>query len=203
MRAGLEVALGFMLGLSSDPSFEFLMLMGHVQHLLSLPEGGNSPIILGMPTWNKLTTPATDLRRADLGVDPNGFFSLFASVLFLCLPKGRIWVFPTCRVGLEAHIDAIDVAGPFTSTEVKIGPGGYLPRLIEMRRKKGLPVDELMTQVQRLAGIQSEDLTALQNRLDEAEQFVHYHHLHHEFVEKLRVRGLRVVPSQQMEGVTS
>lgn len=197
MRAGLDVALGVMLGLSGSPHFEFLMLLQHTRHLLDLECGQGAQIILGMPTWNKLTTPATDLRPR-LEINLKQFSPIYAALLFLCLPKGRPWIFPTCRVSEDPHITAVEIAGPFTCTEINLGPGGYLPRLIKQRRSQGLPSAALMQQLQTWMRSQSEDLDVYQQQLDAAEQFMHYHHQHDQLAAAMRRRNLRFVSTEEL-----
>lgn len=193
LKAGLEVGLGFMLGLSPSVQYEFLMLLSHVNYLLRLPEGAGTPIILGMPTWNRLTTPQTDLQHRRHRLQQSGFSPVYAALLLLCLPKGRPWVFPTCRIAPEAHVRAVEVAGPFTCTEIKLGPGGYLPRLIRQRQAQGLPTDALMQQLQAMTKNPSDDLQVQQHALDATEQFMHYHHEHAQMRHRLEQQGLAIV----------
>ena len=197
MRAGLDVALGVMLGLSPSPHFEFLMLLQHTRYLLNLECGQGAQIIVGMPTWNKLTTPATDLRPR-LEINLKTFSPIYAALLFLCLPKGRPWVFPTCRVSEDPHLTAVEIAGPFTCTEINLGPGGYLPRAIKQQQANGVATDALMEQMQRWMRSESKDLNAYQQEFDAAEQFMHYHHQHDQLAAAMQRRQLRLVSTEEL-----
>lgn len=72
------------------------------------------------------------------------------------------------------------VAGVFTSTEVKLGPGGYLTVALER-----------MAESDR--GVISTELPVLWDKrpdLDELEQFQHHYHPHEEYVREFAQRDL-------------
>ena len=198
MKAGLNVGLGFMLGLNPDINFEFLMTIQHVQHLVR--EFGSSrrrPIIIGMPTWNRITTPRTDKRPSQM-MDVETVFPFLSAVYFLSLPKGQVLVFPNCRVSIDAQIRAVEVAGPFTSTEVKLGPGGYLPAVIRHKESRGEDTAPLRRRILDEFGMDCADLAKMEDDLDEGEQFIHHFHSHKTYVERMAERGLEVVSFSEL-----
>lgn len=198
MKAGLNVGLGFMLGLNPDINFEFLMTIQHVQHLIR--EFGNSrkhPIIIGMPTWNRITTPRTDKRPSQM-MDAETVFPFLSAVYFLSLPKGPVWVFPNCRVSIDAQLLSIEVAGVFTSTEVKLGPGGYLPAVIRSLESRGQNTDALKARIQAEMKMDCSDLEKMEIDLDIGEQFVHHFHRHSVYAEAMAKRGLEIVPYSEL-----
>ncbi|MCX7625274.1 MAG: hypothetical protein N2Z21_03570, partial [Candidatus Sumerlaeaceae bacterium] len=147
---------------------------------------------VGMPIWNPIPTPSSDKRRADM---PNieELFPLFAALYLLSLPSPATWVFPNCRVSLNTQVNAARVAGVFTSTEVKLGPGGYLPSLIKRLEQNGSDTTELRKRLVQLVGGNAHDVGDLARALDEREQFVHHYHAHSEYVEALKAAGLRLI----------
>jgi hypothetical protein len=86
---------------------------------------------------------AEELATADIAGTAVGpaalqhLFPVIASLYLLALPGQGFWVFPNCRVSMHTQIDAARVAGVFSSTEVKLGPGGYLPAVIRQARQAG------------------------------------------------------------------
>ena len=204
VAAGLDVGLGFMVGLNANLNYEFLMALQHVHRIL---DGHSSleavrPIILGMPTWNNITTPHTDLRPSTM-LDIETVFPFLAAVYFLSLPKGPVWVFPNCRVSLETQIDTIEAAGPFTSTEVKLGPGGYLPAVIRERESQNIDCSDLRAKLQSELGMTREELAHLEEDLDEGEQFVHHFHAHEVYVRAMEERGLELVGFDELARTSS
>ena len=171
MRAGVNVGLGFMMGLNPDINYEFVMTIQHVRHLLK--EFGNNrrrPIIIGMPVWNRITTPRTDKRPSQI-MDAEVVFPFLSAVYLLSLPKGAVWVFPNCRVSLEAQLLSIEVAGVFTSTEVKLGPGGYLPATLRTLESRGVDATALRARIKAEMGFDSIDLEKMSTEIDIGEQF--------------------------------
>ncbi len=193
LRAGLEVALGTMLGLNPDLTFEFVATVDHARYLLeNYPITADHPLIIGMPIWNPIPTRSADLRRDDLP-SMEQVFPLFAALYLLSLPSPATWVFPNCRVPLSVQVEAARVAGAFTSTEVKLGPGGYLPSVIhkmEMRGEDTLALRKRLATLLRDAG---ENVDELARSLDEREQFVHHYHAHETYLRALAQAGLQVV----------
>jgi 2-iminoacetate synthase ThiH len=198
MRAGVEVALGTMLGLNSDMVTEFLAVVEHARVLRerygATPE---HPITIGMPIWNPITTPGTDKRPGGT-MSAVDLFPTLAALYLLALPWDGIWVFPNCRVPLEVQIEAVRVAGAFTSTEVKLGPGGYLPALIRHARQQGEDTSQLRERVAKLLREGGTGEAELAQALDEREQFVHHYHEHRVYRDALERAGLQVTNGVQI-----
>ena len=111
MRAGLEVALGAMLGLNPDVTTEFLATVDHARYLAAnYNPSPEHPLIIGMPIWNAITTRETDLRPAER-LDMNHLFPALAALYLLALPENYTWVFPNCRVPLNTQIEAAKRVG--------------------------------------------------------------------------------------------
>jgi 2-iminoacetate synthase ThiH len=201
MRAGLEVALGSMLGLNPDVVTEFLATVVHARYLAetygATPE---HPIIIGMPVWNAITTKETDLRPADT-VSMQQLFPALAALYLLALPSAGTWVFPNCRVPMKQQIEAARVAGAFSSTEVKLGPGGYLPVVIREMRERGENTSALVQQLRGLLREAGEEvsLDQLQRMLDEREQFVHHYHAHAAYRDTMAAAGLELVDGVRIQ----
>ncbi len=195
LRAGLEVALGTMLGLNPDVVFEFIATVDHARVLFDRYEiTPEHPLIVGLPIWNPIPTPGSDLRRrGKSSLDITGLFPTFAALYLLALPNPATWVFPNCRVPLHVQVEAARVAGAFTSTEVKLGPGGYLPSVIQLMKQRGVDTTEVQRRLALLLHEAGEDLDALARALDEREQFVHHYHAHEAYVRALAEAGLHVV----------
>lgn len=193
LRAGLEVAVGTMIGLNPDIVFEIVATVDHARYLMdNYPVTSDHPLIIGMPIWNPIPTPLSDQRRNDI-LDVEELFPLFAAIYLLSLPSSATWVFPNCRVSLPTQVAAARVAGVFTSTEVKLGPGGYLPAVIHRLEQDGKDTTELRKRLVHLLGESAEDMQDLARALDEREQFVHHYHAHRDYVEALNAVGLRVI----------
>jgi len=194
LRAGLEVAVGSMLGLNPDVCTEFLATVEHARFLAAeYGASADHPLIIGMPVWNPITTHETDLRP---GTMPSltQVFPALAALYLLALPDRATWVFPNCRVPLHTQVEAVRVAGAFTSTEVKLGPGGYLPsilRRVEARDPKA--ASRLNARVRALVREAEGDIERLERALDEREQFVHHYHAHEVYARELERHGLRLV----------
>jgi len=195
LRAGLEVALGSILGLNDNLNFEILATIDHARRLIdTFPVTPASPLVIGMPTWNEITTPTTDNRPA--GRERiNPYFSYIAALYFLALPRGLAWVFPNCRVGIDEQVEAVRAAGVFTSTEVKLGPGGYLPALLARQRERGADTAALERLIEEEMGTPADDLIALDRKLMKKEQFVHHYHGHDAYRERMERAGLRLLAS--------
>lgn len=192
MRAGLEVALGAMLGLNPDVTTEFLATVDHARYLMeNYPVSRENPVIIGMPIWNAITTRETDLRPAER-LDMNELFPALASLYLLALPSNATWVFPNCRVPMKTQIEAAQVAGAFSSTEVKLGPGGYLPDIILCKQANGEDTSELENRIYGLLKESGSDVEQLRKLLDEREQFVHHYHGHKRYCAAMEQAGLRL-----------
>lgn len=199
LKAGLEVALGAMLGMNENLNFEVLATVAHARSLMQrYPISSLHPLIIGMPIWNHIPTSSTDMRPAGKRViDP--LFSYLAAVLFLGLPKGKAWVFPNCRVSPETQIEAVKVAGVFTSTEVKLGPGGYLPGVLREKQRAGEDIRPLFERVVNELNESSADLDSLERSLCEREQFCHHFGLHETYVARMEQEGLSVLSSPTLD----
>ena len=195
LEAGLEVALGAILGLNDNLTFEILATVTHARFLMErYTIDAAHPLIIGMPTWNQITTPATDKRPA--GKEPmDRYFSYIAAVYLLALPSVGTWVFPNCRVGMAQQIEAVRAAGVFTSTEVKLGPGGYLPGLLAEAEGAGVSTRALENLIAYEFGERFEDRAALIEAMDRKEQFLHDYHSHEAYLAAMSDAGLTVQSS--------
>lgn len=192
MRAGLEVALGSMLGLNPEICVEFLATVEHARYLAAqYGATPDHPITIGMPVWNPITTQATDLRPQQLA-DFEELFSALAGLYLISLPMNGVWVFPNCRVGMKAQIDAVRVAGAFSSTEVKLGPGGYLPAVVRKIEGAGVAADALRGRIGALVRDAEGQLDELAKALDAREQFVHHYHEHEVYRREMENVGLKL-----------
>jgi hypothetical protein len=147
-----------------------------------------------MPVWNAITTRETDLRPARrLEISP--LFPSLAALYLLALPSPGTWVFPNCRVPLSVQVEAARVAGPFSSTEVKLGPGGYLPAIIAREEAAGRDVRWIRERVAQLLreADPDTDVATLSRLLDEREQFRHHYHSHDRYRLAMQQAGLRLV----------
>ncbi|WP_156922482.1 hypothetical protein [Azorhizobium doebereinerae] len=187
-KAGLNLSVGSMLGLNKDVAFDVLATVHHARYLCT-KYAPVRPLIIGMPTWNKLTTPETDKRPEQL-IDIEECFSFFASLYLLALSDLNVWVFPTCRVSMASHIAAVRAAGAYTSTEVKTGPGGYLVdalRNVDPERRRAI-----IENVHGEFGDKKLRSDALLEKIDACEQFQHYYYHHEDFVRALNDAGINV-----------
>jgi 2-iminoacetate synthase ThiH len=198
LRAGLEVALGSMLGLNPDVTTEFLATVDHARYLMENYDiSPEHPIIIGMPIWNAITTRETDLRPAER-MDMNQVFPALAALYLLALPDRATWVFPNCRVPLPIQIQAAKVAGAFSSTEVKLGPGGYLPDVILRKRSRGEDTGGLEERIYGMLKESGNDIDHLRRLLDEREQFMHHYHAHESYCAAMESEGLRLTDGVQV-----
>jgi hypothetical protein len=182
-----------MLGLNPDIITEFLATVEHARYLLNnygLTE--KHPLIVGMPIWNSITTRRTDNRPSQVP-DMVALFPVFAALYLLALPTRSVWVFPNCRVPLQTQVQAVRSAGVFTSTEVKLGPGGYLPALISKREARGEDTVALRKRLAAMLRDAGESVDELARALDEREQFVHHYHAHETYVREMARCGLEIV----------
>ncbi len=182
LEAGLEVALGSMLGLNPDTGPEIISTILHARHLIERGVNEEHPLIVGIPTWNRIPTPSADKRPLDI-IDADQIYAYIAAVYFLSLPKGKAWIFPNCRVPIQTQIAAIEAGGVFTSTEVKLGPAGYMPAVLRdaMLRNDGDAVQRIKRMMTEHLGTEFADLEALSTFLDQREQFCHHYSTHHDF----------------------
>lgn len=126
VRADLQVGIGCMLGLSDCPEVDVLSTIAHGKKLIMNYGNSIKPIIIGMPTWNKITTGTTDLKnRIGKNFNVADYFELLSAIYLLAFPDGMAWIFPNCRVSKKIQLASILTAGCFTSTMVRVVPGGY------------------------------------------------------------------------------
>lgn len=201
LRTGLEVALGAMLGLNPDVTTEFLATVDHARYLTdNYDVTPGHPIIIGMPIWNAITTRETDLRPAER-LEMNTIFPALTALYLLALPSRSTWVFPNCRVPMPTQIQAAKVAGAFSSTEVKLGPGGYLPDVIRRKRERGEDTAALEKRIYEILKETGNDITELRRLLDEREQFMHHYHAHARYRAAMDKAGLKLTDGVIVPGV--
>lgn len=195
LDANLDVAMGTILGLNEDLNFEILSAITHLRYLQQHPRvSARHPVIVGLPTWNRIPTASTDQRPADrASIEP--FFSYIASLYLLACPSKATWVFPNCRVGFAQQIEATWAAGVFTSTEVKLGPGGYLPAVLTEKRRRGECTRALEELILFEFSGRGHDVNAVFDALDRKEQFVHHYATHDDYVSRMEDAGLTVLCS--------
>jgi hypothetical protein len=126
ISAGLQVGIGAMIGLNPNLNFEVLSTLAHARYLIDKHSNKpHKPVIIGMPTWNNLTTKKTDNKTDGNNVDLERIFPYISCLYLLGSPKGKVWIFPNCRVSMQTQVKSIVTSGYFTSTEVSVAPGGY------------------------------------------------------------------------------
>lgn len=195
LEAGLEVSVGTMLGLNQNTNFEVLATIIHARHLIEKMEregssSASSPLIVGMPTWNKITTPETDNRPSQhKSVKP--YFAYIAALYFLSIPRKKAWIFPNCRMPMNIQVEAARAGGVYTSTEVKLGPAGYIPQMLREASKNDR--QDIIDMLSEQMGIKFDSIADLEKKLDHQEQFKHHYHTHQEYVEAFNKEGLNIV----------
>lgn len=183
VRAGLQVGIGCMLGLASVPEADILSVIIHGRKLAQHYGETMKPLIIGMPTWNPITTQNSDIRETSgYSFKAEQLFELVSAIYFLSFPDFLAWVFPNCRVSKETQIKSILTAGCFTSTMVRVGPGAYLP----MDGK-----DLIATSNFERSSLDFEQLD--DKKILEAEQFRHHFDTHDNYILKFAKNGLEVV----------
>jgi 2-iminoacetate synthase ThiH len=217
-KAGLDVAIGSMLGLNENTNFEVLSTIVHARHLIeTYGFDEKRPLIIGMPTWNSIPTPDTD-NRPKMNIDIEEIFPYIAAVYFLSLPRENAWVFPNCRVSLATQIESIRAGGIFTSTSVKVGAGGNLPEVLRYMAQSGnkegtqtiinLIANELNNKQLSQVDIESfgQDpnkfnalLTSLSQQFDKFEQFNHHYHDHSIYEEAFKKAGYALTQREDVK----
>jgi 2-iminoacetate synthase len=180
IRAGLQVGIGTMLGLCTYPAEDILSLIIHGKLLIGKYEENIQPIIIGMPTWNHITTAnydLLDLQKRTLDIEND--FELIAAIYLLSFPDGYCWVFPNCRVTKKIQVQSILTAGCFTSTMVRVGPGAYLN------------IIENFQEIFAKASSNIEYLTM--EKIIQGEQFRHHFDTHKNYIKLFKKNGLEVV----------
>lgn len=188
VRAGMQVGMGCMIGLADVAEADILSVILHGNKLIEHYADEIEPVIIGMPTWNPITTANTDNAaemRPPFEAEKN--FEFVAAMYLLSFPNRMVWVFANGRVHPDIQTRCVENASVFTSTLVQIAPGAYLgldgnkvPRNM-FERVKGVPDGEL-THEDVLSG----------------EQFVHFYESHESFVQRFEDVGLNVVSCESM-----
>lgn len=119
-------------------------------------------------------------------------FSYITAIYFLSLPPDNVWIFPNCRVHLRDQIEAVRAAGVFTSTEVKLGPGGYIPALIKKNEGNKKYLSFIKKQIREDLGINYSSPEELERELDLGEQFLHHYDSHEVYIKAFKEAGLEI-----------
>jgi hypothetical protein len=199
LKAGMQVALGSMLKLNDNLNYEILATIQHARSLIDRYHiNYRYPIVIGMPLWNSIPTSATDnLPKGKEYIGP--IFTYIAALYFLSLPAEKVWIFPNCRVSIKDQIEAVKAAGFFTSTEVKLGPGGYLPALLRKNAADEKYTTDIKKLIEKDLGIKFSSLKELESKLDLGEQFLHHYDTHEAYVQALKEVGLEIYPGVAMK----
>ena len=183
VKAGLQVGIGVMLGLAPCPEADILSTILHGQHLLYLAGDSAKPLIIGMPTWNPITTSVSDNRSSwHRPFEVNEVFEIIGAIYLLCFPDFKAWIFPNCRVPMETQISTIKTAGVFTSTMVRVGPGAYLA---------DTSGEEVFQEIFQASSEDTKKLT--RQDVLQGEQFQHHFHSHADYLKAFRESGIHVV----------
>ena len=188
IRAGLQAGMGCMIGLADVAEADILAVTLHGNKLIDHYGDAVEPLIIGMPTWNPITTAATDnaaTLRPPFEAEPN--FEFVAALYLLAFPNRRAWVFANGRVHPDIQTRCVENASVFTSTLVQIAPGAYLG--LDGRRVPRAMFD-------RVKGLSEEELS--RDDVLSGEQFVHYYDSHENFVQRFVDAGLTVVSCESM-----
>ncbi|MBI3555360.1 MAG: hypothetical protein HY074_03730, partial [Deltaproteobacteria bacterium] len=175
--------LGVMLGLEEEhPEADILSAISHGKKLIEHYNENIHPIIIGMPTWNPITTAKTDNSRFHrTKISPERDFELIAAVYLLSFPDRLAWVFPNCRVSKATQISSIKTAGCFTSGMVRVGPGAYLEYSAKEDIQEGFSKSS-----EPLAGL-------TKARILNGEQFTHHFDTQENYIKKFRESGIEIV----------
>lgn len=188
IRSGLQVGIGTMIGLCEDPLSDILSVVSHGKLLLeNYPDA--LPLIIGMPIWREIINEEYDSRSEEQNENQQDlveFFDYIASVYLLSLPDYKAWVFPNCRVSKSKQMSAIESAGMFTSTMVRVGPGAY--NLENLDTKKKFSKSNV-----GLGELTAEDVLA-------GEQFVHYFDTHENYLHQFVAGGFEMTSESYFLG---
>lgn len=188
IRVGLQAGLGCMIGLAEILEADILSVIRHGQRLIQHYGARVEPLIIGMPTWNPITTERTDNKAIDaVAFQSAENFELVAAIYLLAFPDRRAWVFANGRVPPDIQANTVATASVFTSTLVQIAPGAYLDFDEDIDR------DSVFDRVQ---GVKIADVT--RDVVLSGEQFTHYFDTHENFIDLFRSRGLRVVSDRSL-----
>jgi 2-iminoacetate synthase ThiH len=179
LQNGMQVGIGCMLGMAPNPLADILSVVIHGRELLRhYPDA--KPLVIGMPIQNGLTT---DEDRWSTIPRPTHFadkFASYAALYLLSFPDHKAWIFPNCRVSFKEQVRAINIAGCFTSTEVKLSPGGYTRNLNSLKNTS------------------KKDLHNKDNVFDTSEQFRHHFQKHQVYLEAFQKDNLRLVSDEYL-----
>ncbi len=171
------------MGLDEEsPEADILSAITHGKKLISHYQNSILPVILGMPTWNAITTStAVRSKPHQNGIVPERDFELISAIYLLSFPNRMAWVFPNCRVSQKTQMESIITAGCFTSGMVRVGPGAYLQykgkeSLERAFSKCSIPINSLNDQ-----------------RILQGEQFVHHFHSQEDYNTLFRENGITQV----------
>jgi hypothetical protein len=185
IRANLQVGLGVMIGLDENVESDILAVIIHGKKLIETYQEIIQPLIIGMPTWNPITTSNDNLDISRRPIDLEENFELIAAIYLLSFPDYLAWVFPNCRVSLKTQLESVKTAGIFTSTMVRVGPGAYLANsssnFSDYFDKTSIPNSNL-----------NSDLIL------KGEQFVHHFHSHKEYADQFEDAGLRIISDSEV-----
>jgi 2-iminoacetate synthase len=178
IQEGLQVGIGAMLGLNPKIEAEVLSVILHgrllIDHYGPLPW----PFIIGMPVWNPITTPTKDLRQP-FWLNLQESFAFISAVYLLGFPDFAAWVFPNCRVSPKVQERSLEIAGCFTSTEVRLAPGAY---------KINQSSSDWTEHFDKVAGVPKNFSPA---ELLKGEQFSHSYMIHEKYLDLFRAHGLQ------------
>lgn len=184
IRSGLQVGLGTMLGLSPHLGPEILSVVAHGKKLIDHYGPSISPLIIGMPTWNKITTDYED-GISDKSIED--IFTLVAAIYLLAFPDDLAWPFANCRVPMGVQAKTVATASPFTSTAVRVGPGGYI------NTNKNIALENYFIK----SNLKTKDINKIQ--ILNGEQFRHYYSSHNSYLENFKKFGIdRVVSESEL-----
>ncbi len=186
VKAGLQVGLGVMIGLSDKVEADILAVIQHGQKLIEVYSDKIQPLIIGMPTWNAITTSNDNLKIENRPINLEENFELVAAIYLLSFPDYLAWVFPNCRVSIETQLASVKTAGVFTSTMVRVGPGAYLAAdsnkdLSSYFSKSSIPGADLNSEL-----------------ILKGEQFVHDFHSHKYYCEQFESAGLKIISDSEV-----
>ncbi|MCK6596728.1 MAG: hypothetical protein L6Q37_00060 [Bdellovibrionaceae bacterium] len=182
LESGLQVGLGVMLGLSDTPGTDILSLILHGKYLIQKFSSNIKPLIIGMPTWNHITTENYDIKNSEVSkFSIENLFPAIASLYFISFEDKKAWIFANCRVSMKTQVNTIQAASVFTSTMVLLGPGAYL--------KKSLITSSFSRYFSKFSNSKSE---ISENELLLGEQFKHYFYEHSKYIDEFERHGLSI-----------
>ncbi|MBI3535229.1 MAG: hypothetical protein HY072_07065 [Deltaproteobacteria bacterium] len=171
LLAGMQVGVGALLDQNSDIACEVVATILHARMLLNHYPNAQ-PIIFGMPIMQNAVGIKSVFNEDFWDIH----FPFIACLYLLSMPNGKAWVFSNCRVKLDTQIQSVSLASNFTSTEVRLTPGGYT---------KSNLIDGNMKSLEQVSGSIENNVSILQG-----EQFAHYFYPHHEYISEMKNLGI-------------